>query len=509
MSVAVKQSTPPMPPIARSLDRNVDYLNDLLGIGEGEGHSWDIMAKPFEFSGFKMVSYVLNGYFLTMNMVLILEDLQRQIQAFVSTHADKSYTLEELMTYLNTKVAFVQVQPVPKMQDAVRFILSGPMVTFIEGFDQALLIDTRIYPMRSIGPSEVERVIRGPRDGFTETMLMNTALIRRRLRDPSIRAELMQIGNRGKTDVTMMYMSEITDPMLVDRMRSALKNIDPDAIVMGEQSVTELICKTKWNPYPMVRYTERPDVAASALLEGHVIIIVDTSPEVIIAPITLFQLLQHPEEFHSYPMVGTFMRWMIFIAALISCILPGIFLMMNFHPAAMPRELSFFRAVLTDPLPLWAELLVAEFLLTVLRLAVMNIPVPLAGMVSIVAAVVFGQSASSIKLLQPEVLVYMAVVMACQFALPSYELAAANQLTRLWILAVTQIGQLIGGDGWAFLVGVASWVLFIATRKSFGVPYLWPLLPFKWSHGMDAVLIRKSSLFSKGVPSFLRRRSKI
>lgn len=506
MVADTKQKPAEMPPIQRDLLQNVTYLNDLLGVGQGEGHSWDIMAKPFEYGGFKMMSYVLNGYFLTMNMVLIVENMQREIQLFVAAHEGVGYTVHELIEYLNTRIAFVQVQSVTKMPDVVRFILSGPMVTFIDGLDEALLIDTRIYPMRSIQESEVERVIRGPRDGFTETMLMNTALIRRRLRDPSLRAELMQIGSRSKTDVTLMYIDEVTNPQIVDDIRSRLKRINVDGIIMAEQSVTDLIADVKWNPYPVVRYTERPDVAATALVEGHVVIVVDTSPEVIIAPITLLQLLQHPEEYHSYPSVGTAMRWVILAAALVSVLLPGLFLMMNFHPQQMPQQLAFFKAT-RGSLPLWGELLVAEVLLNVLRLAVMNTPTQVGSMVSIVAAVIFGQFASKIQLLQPEVLVYMALVMACQFALPSYELGTANQLTRWWIIGVTEIGRAIGSGFWGFVASVFLWALFLGTRKSFGVPYFWPLIPFKWNNGMRDVLLRRPTQSIRGRPGILEAKT--
>jgi stage V sporulation protein AF len=494
-----------MPPISGELNQNMNYLNNLLGIGQGPGHSWDIMAKPFEFGNFKMMSYVLNGYFLTMNMVLILDDLQKNIQGFLASKPNGDFTLAELMAYLNTRVNFVQVQPVTKMQDVVRFILSGPFVIFIEGFDQALLIDTRIYPMRSISPPLVERVVRGPHDGFTETMLMNTALIRRRLRDPSLRAELMQIGSRSKTDCTLMYINEIADPKVVDNVRSKLKNIDFDSIIMAEQSVTDLIQKVRWNPYPMVRYTERPDVAATALMEGHVVIVVDTSPEVIIAPITLFQMLQHPQEYHSYPLVGTYMRWIILLAYVLSIIVPGLFLLMNFHPHTMPKAFSFFEASTGGPVPLWAELLLAEFMLDVLKLAVLNTPPAIGSMVSIVAAIVFSQFAAKIGLLEPEVLVYMGFVLACQFAMPSYELSMAGQMSRLWILALTQIGHWTGFSYAGFAVGAISQFVYLATRKSFGVPYLWPLIPFKWANGMKQVLIRQPTSSNDGVPGVLAR----
>jgi len=493
-----------VPQISARLEDNVKYLNHLLGVGDGPGHSWDIMAKDFTFSKFRMTAYVLNGYFLTMNVVLILEDLEKRVRMFLQEQAGP-YTLQQLISYLNTNVAFVQVQSVPKMDDVVRYILSGPMVTFIDGFDVALLIDTRIYPMRSIEEPEVGRVIRGPRDGFVETMLMNTALIRRRLRDPSLRAELIQIGSRSKTDVTLMYLDGVTNPKTVNLVRNKLEDISTQTITMAEQSVTDFLGKIRWNPFPIVRYTERPDVAATALVEGHVLIVVDTTPEVIIAPITLFQLLQHPEEYHEYPLAGTYMRWVIFISTFISLILPGLFLLVNFHPNLMPRELSFFRATRDDPLPLWAELAIAEVILDILRLAVVNTPSALSSMVSVTAAIVFSQFVAQIHLLQPEVLVYMSFVLIAQFALSSFELATANHLARLYILALTQLGHVLGWSIWGFLLAVASLFVLLVTMKSFGVPYLWPLIPFQWKNGLANVLLRRPTVVAEGIPKVLEK----
>ncbi|MBX5436785.1 MAG: spore germination protein [Alicyclobacillaceae bacterium] len=495
MATALKE--PQYPPISRSLDDNVHYLNQLIGVGE----SWDIIAKRFAFGGLKMVSYVANGFFLTMNMILILEDVECRIRAFLEERNGDSFTLEEIVGYLQTHVAFVQVQPVRQMSDAVRFILSGPLVTFIDGFDQAFMIDTRIYPMRGIEPPQVERVVRGNHDAFTETMLMNTALIRRRIRDPRLRVELMQVGTRSQTDVSLVYLKDVADPDIVERIRAALRQIDAEALALGEQEVMDAIGRVRWNPYPVARYTERPDVAVTALLEGQVVIVVDTTAEVIIAPTTLFQHLQHPQEYHSYPLVGTYMRWVILMAVFVSIFLPGVFLLLNAHPALIPPWMAYFKAVRSDPLPLWVELIVAEIMLDILRLAVLNTPMAVASSVSIIAAVIFSQFASQIHLLQPEVLVYMAIVMVAQYATSSYELGSANQLARFWILLWTA-----AAGAWGFGIGVISWLLLLLRTRSFGIPYLWPLFPFKWRNGMRDIVFRLPLPGMHGVPDILRPR---
>lgn len=352
--------------------------------------------------------------------------------------------------------------------------------------------------MRSIAPPMTERLIRGPHDGFTETMLMNTALIRRRLRDPRLRVELMQIGTRSQTDLSLMYLDDVANRDIVDNVRNRLKSIPADAIIMGEQSVTEWIGKVKWNPYPIVRYTERPDVAATALIEGHIVIVVDNSPEIIIAPITLFQHLQHPQEYHSYPLFGTYMRWIILLSVIGSTLLPGIFLLVNQYPHWVPSWMTFFQADRTDPLPLWAELLLGEVFIDILRLAVINTPPVLGSAVSILASIVFGQFASQIHLMQPEVLVYIAFVMIMEFATSSYEVAEANQMVRIGLLIITAAGR-----KWGFLVGIFSVFVLLVRTKSFGVPYLWPLIPFQWKNGLSEVILRRPMVDISGRPTVL------
>lgn len=470
-----------VPEISSDLQTNIDYVNSRLGIPQ----TWDIIAKRFCFDKIEMMSYLANGYFLTNSMIQMLDRVKRNISAFEKEKAGQSFTMQELVDYLVLNIPFVQVQPIDKMDQVVHFILSGPLMTFIDGFNQALMIDTRIYPMRSISEPDVERTIRGGRDGFTETLLMNTALIRRRIRDARLRDELYQVGSVSQTDVALLYLEGVAPEPTVDHIRHLLKSVTTDALFMTEQSLTEHMVNVKWNPYPVVRYTERPDVAAAALSEGQVVIVTDTSPEVIIAPATLFHHLQHPQEYHSYPLLGTYTRWVILFAVLLSVFLPGAFLIMNLHPDDMPKWLTFFKAKQNDPLPLWAELIVAEIGLDLLRLAVSNTPKELASSVGIVAALLFGQFSAKIQLLQPEVLVYMGLVMIAQFATSSFELGAANQMARYWIIAWTAGLQI-----WGFAISTISWLVLLICTRSFGVPYLWPLIPFKWKHGMREALLR-------------------
>ncbi|MHB1628323.1 MAG: spore germination protein [Bacilli bacterium] len=466
--------------ISSDLKENDDFLKELLGIGV----SWDLIAKPFVFADVKMTAYTANGYFLTMNMVLIVENLEMTIKEFVARHPNGSFAMAELANYLNVTVGFVQVQIVKKMRDAVRYILSGPLVIFIDGYEETLLIDTRIYPMRSIQEPEIERVVRGPRDGFTETMLMNVALIRRRLRDPRLRVELLQVGARSQTDVSLIYLQDVTADQLVAQFREKLQSISSDIVAMGEQSVTEWLGAVKWNPYPIVRFTERPDVAATGLLEGQVVVVVDTTPEVIVGPTTLFHHIHHPEDYHVYPAVGVYMRIVIMVGSLLSLMAPSIFVVLAAEHDKLPKMLSFLGTPKNLPLPLGLQFLLAQLGVDLFERAVVNTPVALGAAIGVVAALVFGQFAVMMNLVAPEVLVFMGTAAIAQFATSSRELAAANRMMRALLIV---LAWLFGGVG--FAVGMIFIVIVLGRTRAMGVPYLWPMAPFDWK-GLKALFVR-------------------
>jgi len=467
--------------ISPRLQDNDEYLKQLLGIGV----SWDLIAKSFVFEDVQMTAYTATGFFLTINIVMILENMEMTLKEFVTRHPNRSFTTEQLVAYLNVTIGFVQVQIIKDMKDAVRFILSGPLVIFLDGFTDTLVIDTRIYPMRSIEEPEVERVVRGPRDGFTETMLMNVALIRRRLRDPRLRVELLQVGTRSQTDVSLLYLSDITSDQLVSDMRQKLKEIHTDIVAMGEQTVTECIGNVSWNPYPITRYTERPDVAVTALLEGQVVLIIDTTPEAIIAPSTVFHHIHHPEDYHVYPLSGTYMRWVMLIGAFISVFSPGFLIVLAQHPWWMPKALAHMMVPKPLPLPIGFQFVLAQLGVDLFERAVINTPTALATAIGVVAALVFGQFAVMMDLVTPEVMVFMGAAVVAQYATSSHELATANRIARFMIILLTWLFNV-----WGYGLGTLLIIVVLARTTSFGAPYLWPVWPFDWQ-GIKGVLIRR------------------
>ena len=459
------------PKISANLATNDEYLKNLLGVGV----SWDMLAKPFVFSGQKMTAYTANGFFLTMNMVLILENLEHTLRTFFVERAEEPFQIQELVDYLTVTVGFVQVQVVDKMKDAVRFILSGPLVLFIDGSPVAVMIDTRIYPMRSVQEPEVERVVRGPRDGFIEVMLMNVALIRRRLRDPRLRVELFQIGTRSQTDVSLMYLEDVTNKDLVRDVREKIKSFHMDIAAMGAQSMTEWIGQVKWNPYPIFRFTERPDVATAGLMEGQVVIIVDTTPEVMIGPTTLFHHIHHPDDYHSYPVVGLYMRIASFLGFLFSIFGPSIFIVLAAEHNHLPKSLMFLGTPKPLPLSLGLQFFITQIVVDLFERSVINTPTTLATAISIFAAIIFSQFAVMMNLLSPEALFFVGTAAVAQFATSSRELGTANRVARLWFILMV---WWLGGKG--LLIATVIWLIVLLRTRALSVPYLWPIFPFSW-----------------------------
>ncbi|HCF71622.1 MAG TPA: spore germination protein, partial [Syntrophomonas sp.] len=256
-------------------------------------------------------------------------------------------------------------------------------------------------------------------------------------------------------------------------------------IPMAEKSLEELIVPGQiWNPFPKVRYTERPDVAAHHLLEGHVLVIVDTSPSVIIAPVTYFHHVQHAEEYRQTPAVGAYIRWLRFAAVIASVYLTPLWLLFALSPELLPESLAFIGPKEVGHVPLFLQFVLADISLDLMRMAAIHTPSPLATALGVIAALLIGDIAVKIGLFIPEVILYTALVAIGSFCTPSYEMAMANRLARLFILF---------GTGWfrlpGFIICTVLLFLLLAFTKSFNVPYLWPLIPFNY-RALKTILVR-------------------
>lgn len=459
--------------LSKNLDDNLSLLDSKLAFDK----NFDLIKREIMVGGRRAALIFVDAFVDAELMTLIQRNLSELGREDLSVDAFKKLFHQ----YIN----YVEVDTAEYLEDAAEKALSGPLVMIVDGSDRAIVIDVRTYPGRQPAEPDLEKVVRGSRDGFTETLVFNTALIRRRLRDPKLRMEYVQAGSRSKTDIVVCYIEDIANPELVNSIKEKLKNIYIDGLPMAEKAVEELITPgSYWNPFPRVRYTERPDVAAAHLLEGHVLVLVDTSPSVIIAPATFFHHVQHAEEYRQSPTIGIYLRWVRFAGILISVFLLPLWMLVVLHPELLPQNLEFIGPNKTGQVPIFLQFIIAEIAVDLVRMATIHTPTALATAVGLIATLLIGEIAVTVGLFNVEVIMYTATAAVGTFMTPSYELSMANRLARLVLLIVTFLFGLPG-----FIIGTALLIFWLAATKSFGIPYLWPLIPLNLK-ALGTILVR-------------------
>lgn len=449
-----------MDKITVHLDENLNYVKDKLGYGV----SFDVLVREFSSGGRRMALVMIDGF--------IKDDVTLYIMRDLMSARREDVVPDPIKKLIAGRIPYFETSTTEGMEEAIASVLSGTVALFVDGEAEAIIIDVRTYPARGPEEPDIERVTRGARDGFVETIVYNTALIRRRVRDPALRVELVRVGKRSKTDVAIIYIRDIANPDLVERVREKIMSITTDGIPMAEKSLEEFITGRGYELFPMTRYTERPDVAAVHLYEGHVIVVVDTSPSALILPTTIFHHVQHAEEFRQNALVGMYLRWIRFFGIFVTVLVPPVWLALATNPEARPRSLAFLGPKEAGPIPLFLQVLLAEFGIDLIRMASIHTPSAIATSLGIIGALLLGEMAVTVGILTPEVIIYVAVATIGVFATPSLEFGLSLRIVRLLLVVTT------GVAGWYGLGAMAAAVLvYLGTRNSFGVPYLWPLVP--------------------------------
>lgn len=442
----------------------VERLNDKLRVDA----SFDLLSRAVSVGGRRGTLYFVDGFTKDEVLEKMLEFLAKLPPADVQGVTDARQFIARFITY-------VEVDCSGDLDDVVRKVLSGNTALVVEELDRIVLIDCRTYPVRSVEEPESDRVMRGSRDGLVETLVFNAALIRRRLRDPALTFEAIPVGRISSTDVCLCYMNDRVDQKYLARLRKRLQSITIPALTMGQESLAECLLRGQWyNPFPRVRYTERPDSAAAGIAEGQIVLLVDNSPAAMLLPTSIFSFSQDTNDYYFPPIVGTYLRLvrgLIFLATLF--ITPVWYWLMQ-NPDKIPQALEFIRIKESNSIPLIVQMLLVEVLIDTLKLASLNTPTSLSNALSLVGALVFGEFAVQAGLFVPELLAYMAFVAIASFTQPSHELAYAFKLFRMLFLLLT---WLFGG--WGLLAGMAVMLLTLVTTKTVtGGKYLYPVIPF-------------------------------
>lgn len=471
--------------VSKDFQENISYLSERLGVNK----SFDVIQLDLEYAGRNMALFMIDGF--------VKDDILHYLMRYLSELSPEQLKEDTLGKLLKTYIPYVEIDKSDDLNKVVHTVLAGPTALVVDGIDEVIFIDARTYPVRGPEEPDMERVVRGSRDGYVETIVFNTALTRRRIRDRSLRMEYLQVGRRSKTDVVVCYLEEIADLDHVRELKKSLEAIDTDGLPMGEKTIEEFISGGHFNPYPKVRYTERPDTAASHLYEGHVIVFVDGSPSALITPTTFWHHLQHAEEYRNKPIVGAYLRLVRFLGVWASLFLLPLWYLFAQNTDLLPAGFEFIGINEKGAIPLIIQFLLIEVGLDMLRMAAIHTPSSLATALGLVAALMIGSVAVEVGLLTNEVILYFAIVAIGSFATPSYELGLANRLVRIMMLLLTAWLGVIG-----FVGGITLWIILLARMKSFNVPYLYPLIPFNY-RAMRDVLFRSPMPLKNRRPTFL------
>lgn len=469
---------------------HMEEIKKLLEERAGLNHSFDVLLREMIFGGTKTGFFYLNGFADSDNLTEIIKRL--------SYLEEDQLEPKALRSYLDRYLAHVQVEIVETMEEAINKVLAGMTSVFVEGAAQALVVDAKQFPVRGIKEPSLEKVVRGSRDGFVETMLINVTLVRRRLRDPGLVYEVMQVGARTKTDVCVSYIKDIADDNLIQDVIKKIKNVNIEGIPLADKQLEEIIIGKTWNPYPLVRYSERPDVIANHLLEGHIVIFADTSPSAMILPTTFFHHIQHAEEYRQEPTSGTYLRWVRFFGILASLFLLPLWFLFVIQPELKTEALSFIGPRETGELPILLQFLLAEIGVDLMRMAAIHTPTPLATAMGLIAAILIGDIAVQTGLFVNEVILYLAVATIGMFATPSYELGMANRLVRLILLVLVAVFKIPG-----FIIGSTLLIAVLVCQRAQNSPYMWPFIPFN-AKAFFTIVVRKPVNKMKSRPSLTK-----
>lgn len=452
--------------LSKDYKENVAALDNTFAIKD----NFDILKKTLIIGADEMTLYFIDGFVKDAVM-------QKMMIHFISLKGLGTPSESLARDFLFHNVPYVEADVTDDLDAMIQMMLSGAVVMLGSAFlDRGIIIDARTYPARETAEPENDRVIKGARDGFVETLIFNTALIRRRIRDPKLTMSYMSVGTRSKTDVVVCYIEDKADMQYVNTLKKKISEINVDALTVGMQSLIECLVQNRWyNPFPKVRTTERPDAAAAQLIEGNVLVICDNSPEVMVLPARLLDFMQDTNDFYFPPLTGSYLRVLRFIIFFMTLIFMPLWMIAIHHPEAVPPWLEFVIPQETGRLPILVQLLLAEFIIDGLRLASMNTPGMLSNSLSVIGGLILGDFSIQIGWLIPEVVVYGAFVAIANFSQRNYELGYAFKFLRLILLVLTWFWGI-----WGFLFGIGLCILLLISNKTLNgdYSYLYPLIPF-------------------------------
>ena len=443
--------------------QNVSLMDQTFSIKD----NFDMIKKVLRIGPDELTLYYIDGFVKDGTMTKI----------FIYLLGLSGLEGQDATAFMQSHMPYVEAEVCDRGEDITRSLLSGATIMLGSSFGaQAIVIDARTYPARDTAEPEGDLVMRGARDGFVETLIFNTALIRRRVRHPALMMQYLSVGESSRTDLCICYMKDRADLNYVEALKKKISAIRTDALPMGQESLMECLIRRKWyNPFPKIRTTERPDTAAAQLLEGSVLIVCDNSPQVMVLPTVMLDFLQETNDYYFPPLTGTYIRLTRQVIFWLALFFTPLWYLLVKNPEMVPNWLSFMLPEETGKIPILAQLLLVEFLIDGLRMASLNTPNMLSNSLSVVGGLILGDFAVSIGWLIPEVILYMAFVAIANFTQRSYELGYAVKFLRILLLILTAILGV-----WGFVAGVLIVFALLASNETINLKrsYLYPLIPF-------------------------------
>lgn len=437
-------------------------LDERLGIGR----SFDMTGRWLGIGGRAARLWVVGGYAdeIMLERILATWMVLPDLAAFPTAGA-----------FVARCISASGARTEPDETAAVTAVFSGSTLLCIDGYEELILLEARKYPGRSVKEPDTSKVLRGSHDGFLENIMQNAALLRRRIRSEDLVLERVQLQGRSKTDVALCYMAGEAREDHLDKLRQKLQAIDVGSISMSQESIAEcLVPKQWWNPFPKVRYTERPDVATAAVMEGTILLLIDNTPCVMLLPTTFFSFAEEVNDYYFPPIIGTYLQIVRLVVLFLAQFITPLWYLLVRNPDRLHESLHFLLIHDEYYVPLFIQLLLVEFIVDVLKLASLNTPQSLSSSFSMLGALILGDFAVQSRWLVPEVLVYMAFVAIVNYAQHSYELGYASKLCRMGLLVLIALL-----DIWGFVLGVIGILALIASTKTIlGDSYLYPLIPY-------------------------------
>lgn len=447
---------------SKDFDKNKKRIDELLHIEK----SFDLLYRVVTIGGKKACFYFIDGFCKDEVMEKVLEFLYK------ITPEQMPATAHE---FLKDRLPYGEIDLVRTENDLLQRILSGVPVLLIDGYTELLATDFRTYPSRSVDEPEKDKVMRGSRDGFVETVVFNTALIRRRIRSRDLVMEMHTVGKSSRTDVVIAYMGNRVEPEMLENIRQRVDAIKIDSLSMNQQSLAECLYQHKWfNPFPKFKFSERPDTTAASILEGSIAILVDNSPSAMILPTSVFDIVEDADDYYFPPITGTYLRLSRMVIDIMAVVMTPLFLLLITNPQWLPESMKFI--IINDPInvPIWMQMLILEFAIDGLKLASVNTPNMLSTPLSVVAGIILGDYTVSSGWFNSEIMLYMAFVAVANYTQVSLELGFALKFMRIILICLTAAFGL-----WGLVGGLIFVVVCIVTNRTIsGKSYIYPLLPF-------------------------------